>query len=374
MKRIISQICLLLTLTLVGSAQESKINWNVVSDSISLTPKKFESDGTFTLKYSSNTSPIQIVGKFALYPNNKIIHFNEGENLFKFSNYSDIIGINLNSFKYFSNEDLNSKDLYDTLLQVYRRNLFPQLNLTEIEIQLSKRNKFEIVNNELKVKKPLILKGKICEIELSHVVILTEEGDLFKIYDGDFNFLKVGEIKAFECTKIYDYFYERYQRKLEEIILDWETKNRLRNIEFFIENYGPFDNQYKISNDKTVYIWNKKSVKYYINMNSTRYSTGISYGSFYRNKNYSPLFYYNYQANTKYQPSFISTNSDLVGNSNSVSSSTTQSMQNGEVSSSEESTNITLIFESSGKLIQSYQEKLFASPEYGQRFRFINLF
>jgi hypothetical protein len=366
-------ITILLIFTLNVKAQFSNINWNVVPDSIVLTPIKFQSEGTFTFRYTSGASPIQLAGKFTIFPKDKILYYNNGENLIKFSNYSDVIGLNLNSYKYFSNDDLNSRDFYDSLLQGYRKNLFKVVDLAEIEIQISKKNKFEIIDNDLKVKRPFVLKGKLCTIELEQVTILTEEGDLFTIYDGDFNYLKLGQTKVFECRDLYKYIFERYVDKLNEVIANWKKNNSTRSIDFFIENYGPFDFQYDLPFNKKLFVWNKKNIKYNISLNSTTYSKSLNRGTFYRNQNISPLFYYYNQANSRYIPSYISTNNNLVGTGNTISSNTTQSIQNGEVTSNEESIIMSLIFDSSGKLIESYQERVFATPEYGRIFRFINL-
>ena len=344
------------------SAQITKINWNVLDDSITLTPNRFRGNGIISIRTPSGND-LQVKGDIVIAPKEKQVFFNDGDNLFKLKS-EDISLLQIDIYKQLDRRDFaNQNELYDSLLKEYRINLFNTLMLNEIEVLLTKFNVYELGDNGLTVKRPHILKGKICYLSVNKIVILSEEGELYSLNDGDFNYIKFDTSKAFECKDVYDYYYKLYSNKLIQTIADWKNKVKTNNLESLVEMFGPFDKAMNLSSEKKIFVWNKPLVNYQFNINSSSVNTSFSstrtsylykYGSY-----ISPLFYYGNMYRSDAFDSFEKT------------SGINHQFQYGNVFSKDESMTISLTTDTQNNILSVYQDKLFTEAGYGLPFRFI---
>lgn len=355
------------------NAQITRVNWNVFEDSISLTPTRFKGRGTISIRKSSS-SEIEVNGEIIISPKEKQIFFNDGSNMFKLK-VEDILSIGINNYNPINHSDLiNPHDLYDTLLKEYRTNLYKSVLLNEVEILLIKNYHYDLSGNGLSVLNPRVLKGKICYLSLNKIILLSEDGELTTLVDGDFNYIKFDNNKVFECSNLYNLYFKQFEQKLLESISEWKQNIKRNNLESLTEIFGPFDKILTIAPDRKLFIWNKPLMKYQFEINSLGLNSSFSssINSIYQNKytNYiSPLFYYG----NVYRSTF-----DYNGNYNkpssyeTVSTSINRQMQTGNIVAKDESMTISITTDAQNNILNVYQERLFAELGYGLPYRFIN--
>ena len=339
-------------------AQNSKINWNVINDSINLSPSRIKANGSFVYEKASGRADAQIFGEMTVLLKEQQIFYNNGVNLFKL-NYSDFKFLDLDSIKLFTLNDLNQKTFPDSITYHYRKYLYNKLDLNEIIVLISKKNKFELIDGELKIRNPSYINGKICSVSIDNLVLLTAEGELINFSDGDFVNVTVLGKKYMECKTLYNFCYNYFTNDLLNLKDNFATKIKESKIEDLVNLVGPFDKVQLLPNNNKIYIWNKPLPKYYINISTTA-------SSFSRFNSFS-----NYNLNTS--PIFSYTNTYRYLNSNTfgTSSSTSKITQGGEVSTVDEGQLLSLVIDANNKIISVYQERLFAEPSYGLPFRFI---
>ncbi len=368
MKHIIFVMFIYFNLTLTPIIAQLK--WDVVNDTITLTPNKIFAEGSVAVLNGKSGGAINFDGTIEVDMKEKTIFFNDGKNLFQFKN-EDLANVSLNGYGTFSSDDLFKRFFSDSTLQHFRRLLYPNLDLNEITFSLSKRVEYGVENNALVLKNQKSLIGKLCYIDLDNIVILNDDGEIEKLQDGDFNFLETDGFKGFSCKAFYNYIFTYFEKKLKDNINNWNERMKQMDLESLIAFWGPFDNLINISQDKRMITWKKSSLAYYLNLSTLNTSRSFTRNNFLSNiistsnsffENISPFFLYG----NSYRTSDIS----LYGNTSTVSSSLT--IQSGKIVSKEEGFTFTIIQDSNNKIIQVYQENIFAEPQYGSPFRFIS--
>ena len=269
----------ILLITNVSKAQS--VSWNYIDDSLTLSPTRISVNGMFTLIGTDRFN----YGNMVFLLNEEIIFFKDSGNLFKLK-YSDIGKFSLDEFTQYSKESLSQKTFKDSILKSYRALKYKTLNLNEIDILFSKKNKYESTNEGLKVKKPLYLKGKICSINPISLILLTEEGELVKVEDGDFINLKFGNLKAFECNELYSLFFKRYNEEVSLLLKSFDSSCIKLGVSGLINIYGPFNKELSMPNGKKLYVWDKPSIrKIYNSLSLMRNNTYNYLSPFYSNGN-----------------------------------------------------------------------------------------
>lgn len=353
----------------IAYSTAAQIKWDVANDTITLSPNVISTSGSISISKGNNGGTITTSGSIGIALKEKNIYFDDGNNLFKIS--SDALeSLTLKNYGVFTEGELFNDDFKDSVLQHYRRLIYPTLNFNEVSFSSSKRVEYSLEESGLTLKNQRLTIGKLCYIDLNSIIILTEDGQLVTMQDGDFNFLKVGGFKGFYCKSLYNFIFNSYQKKLAENIETWVNTVKQMDIEGLISIYGPFDKMINISTDKKMISWKKNIQAYYLDISTysnsssvikNNYSANIStLGTSYYN-NVSPLFLYG--------NSYRSTYTSIVGSS--LKSSSVFTNQSGKITSKEEGFTIAIIQDSNNKIVQVYHENIFSEPQYGSPFRFI---
>ena len=146
---------LLTILFITNVSRAQSVSWNYIDDSLTLSPTRISVNGMFTLFGTDRFN----YGKMVFLLNEEVIFFKDSGNLFKIK-YSDIGKFSLDEFTQYSKESLSENTFKDSILKSYRALKYKTLDLNEIDILFSKKNRYESTSEGLKVKKPLYLKGK----------------------------------------------------------------------------------------------------------------------------------------------------------------------------------------------------------------------
>ena len=363
---IIFTLLILTVLTVITNAQ---IKWNVTNDTTKLTPTRFIGKG-FVNVNNGKTGTMRVDGTIVVDMKESHIYFNDGKNIFQFEK-DQLSDIKLEGYGSFTGAELFRKSFSDSFLQHYRRIIYPSLELNEIVFSLSKKARYELLDDGLVLKNQKKLIGKICYVDLDNISIVNKDGELEQLKDGDFNFLQVGILKTFSCKDLYNYLFRDFEKRLSENINKWEDDIKKDNIEGLIAFFGPFENIANISSEKKMITWKKIRPAYYFNLStnsrtfsytSNRYLTNLTSngGSFF--SRISPFFIYG--------NSYRSV--DISQSGNSMNMATSQSNQSGSIIYKDEGSTFAIIQDSNNKIIQVYHENIFSDPQYGKPFRFIS--
>jgi hypothetical protein len=247
--------------------------------------------------------------------------------------------------------------------------VYPNLNLNEISFSVSKKVEYVIENSVLSLKNQKVLKGKLCYVDLTNIIILGEDGEIVSMKDGDFNFLEIEHFKGFSCRTLYDYIFPEFKEKLEKIKIQWKENIEESNLENLISRLGPFSNIANISTDKRMITWKRNQQAYYLDINSINIGLSSSknntLANIISNTSFlgavSPLFYYG----NSYR------NTDILLNENKTAVISNQNNQSGLIVSKDEGYTIAIIQDLNNKIVQVYQENYFTDLKYGSAFRFI---
>lgn len=335
-------VCLFAILFITNVSKAQSISWNYIDDSLTLSPTRISANGMFTLFGTDRFN----YGKMVFLLNEEVIFFKDSANLFKIK-YSDIGKFSLDEFTQYSKESLSQKTFKDSILKSYRALKYKSLNLNEIDILFSKKNKYESTNEGLKVKKPLYLKGKICSINSNGLILLTEDGELEKVEDGDFINLKFGNTKAFECNELYSLFYKKYNEEVGLLFKSIDSSYIKLGVAGLIDLYGPFTKDLTMPNGKKLYVWDKPSIrKIYNSISLMRDNT------------------YNYM-----NPFYSNGNNFLAY---SISNSFSSNYTSGSVSEVNDGFVISLTVDSQNIITDVYHEGIIKFLSYGANFKFVN--
>ena len=363
-------VIMLVLINNTSNAQNSDINWSITPDSVTLTPLRFYGNGSITVR--GGGKEIVVDGRLSILPREKVLFYQNGENLFKLK-LEDISEINMDGYRKFNLREINiDKELYDSILIQYRINIYKSLDLNEVEVLLTKKNKYELMDGDLKVKSPKIVKGKICFLNTFTLVLLTEDGELVRLYDGDYNYLKVGSLKVFECSNLYNFVYDNFNKTLKETIKKWEINLKKYTLRELISLIGPYDKLQIIDSSSKMAIWDKETKNYFLNTNSSTSSYynsfGLINGKSSTSTTISPIFYYG----NDYRPISIETTS--TANLTNLTSSKTTSLNSiqGELVSKTISKLLSVVLDNKNKIIDIYQERIFSENSFGLAFKFIN--
>jgi hypothetical protein len=179
------------------------------------------------------------------------------------------------------------------------------------------------------------------------MILLTEEGELVKVEDGDFINLKFGNLKAFECNELYSLFFNRYNEEVSLLLKSIDSSCIKLGVTGLIDIYGPFNKELTMPNGKKLYVWDKPSIrKIYNSLSLMRNNT----------YNYMSPFYSN--GNNFLAYSF----------SNSFSSNYTS----GSVSEVNDGFVISLTVDSQGMVNDVYHDGIIKFLSSGANFKFVN--
>lgn len=346
----------ILFLLIVNFSFSQEVKWNFIDDSLTLSPNRLVGTGSFSIR-KNNPDNVQVSGKLTLLLNDEILFFEDSGNMFKLK-FNDIEFINLDGVpKVITSDNLNNKNYKDSLIQYYRANLYRNLQLNEVLFLFSKKNKYEISDGTLSVKKPMYLKGKLCSISPLSMVVLTEDGELIKAFNGEFINLSFKNFKTFECNGLYEKIYYSYINDVDSLRVNYQSRIKEKTIDEIVGIIGPFDKQQSLPSGNRIYIWDKPEMKQIFSLNTNTFASSNSFStsSTYLNNNYSinnPIVAFNY--------------GNKFTNINSTSS------QSGSISYVNQGAHLSITIDASNKIINVYQERILNKPEYGTNFKFIN--
>lgn len=346
----------ILFLLIVNFSFSQEVKWNFIDDSLTLSPNRLVGTGTFSIR-KNNPDNVQVRGKLTLLLNDDIVFFEDSGNMFKLK-FNDIEFINLDGVPLsIASDNLNNKYYKDSLIQFYRANLYKNLELNEVLFLFSKKNKYEIYDGTLAVKKPLYLKGKLCSINPINMIVLTEDGELVKASNGDFINFSFKNFKTFECNELYEKIYYSYINDLDSLKVSYQNSIKEKSIEEIVNILGPFDEQQNLPIGHRIYIWDKPEMKQIFSLSTNTFASSNSFSksnTYINNSNsiFNPIIAFNY------------------GNNFSNMNSTT--LQSGSISYVNQGAFLSITIDANNKIINVYQERILKKPEYGTNFEFIN--
>lgn len=358
MKNTILQTLFFLNSLLSVEFSYSQNHWNVTNDSITLSPNRFEGEGSIDIIGEGNTNP-HVEGNIIIYLKEKKIVFNDRKNSFQFDK-KKLVSLKMNNYGSFAADELFNSDFADYLLKSYREELYFKLDLHTIEFSSSKRKKYETKEGGLLLVNQKLQKGKICYSDHDEIKVLTEQGELKTFTDGDFNFFISNDLKEFSCASIYFKIFQNFSEKLSDAKSNWKETVKKINIDNLISLYGPFESMLKTTTDKTIYVWRKSKPTYYFNTStfSNTFSNAISSGNSTTNYYYSPLYLYGN----------VYRNNSL----NTMGSSNTSTFQNSKMSIIDEGNILSVTVDANNKIVDVFEENIFSQPLCGRPFRFVN--
>ena len=244
--------------------------------------------------------------------------------------------------------------------------------MNEIEFSSSKKMQFDIDDmGNLYLKNQRKSIGKVCAVGNNFIQIIDSTGRLDIYKDGDFNYLTIGQLKAYNCQTLYDYVYEDFKLTLSNKIKKWENNIILQPLDSLLNIFGTVDNVQNLTTDRKIIKWKKEIPIYEVGLSTlttrTGYNSNISSGnanisSTFNLNNYSPLFIYG----NDYR------NVDLSLYSSSLTINNTSSFQQGNVIRKDAGYSVSIVVDNSNKIIRVLHNNVFSDLKYGQPFRFVN--
>lgn len=366
------RIKFLALLAFIGSSCcKAQINWNTIDDSINLNPPIYTVNGSVTINFLGKI--ITEDNKVQIDFRNKNIYLNNFNNLFKFP-FGEIASLYIPEGEQFDGRLFFENEFKESITKSHRSKLYPGLDLNLVSFTYSKRNKIEM-NKEgrLYIKNEKEKSGKICAVGYDFIMILAEDGELFNLENGDFNSLKTINSVFKDCKSLYNVVFEIFKEELKNKINQWQVNTLGKDINTLIAQYGPITSIKPINTDLTQYEWSWPRITYSIDLNTRSRQLGLN--SFSRTNNYF---------SSVYSSLFGSLGSSLFlyGNSNRTSSSEselsgisttfTNTSQNGTVVMSDKGASIKIIKDKYGKSFNLAHNNIFSDLDYGKPFKFIN--
>ena len=366
------RIVLLGLLVLLGANFcRAQINWNTIDDSINLSPSIYVVNGSAKINFLGTI--ITDDNKIQLDFKNKFIYLNNFNSLFKFP-FSEVSYIKISGGDEFDDKQFFDDGFKEKIIKNHRSKLYPSLSLNEVSFTYSKRNKIDMSKDgKLFIKNEKQKSGKICAVGYDFIMILADDGELFNLENGDFNSLKTINFVFKDCKSLYDVVFENFKGELKSRIQKWEDNALVKNINTLLEQYGPITSIKSIDADLTQYEWCWPRITYNIDINTRSRQLGLN--SYSRTTNYF---------GSAYSSLFGSLGSSLFlyGNSNRSSSSESESSgitstvtntsQNGTVVMSDKGAAIKIIKDKNGRSINLSHTNIFSDLDYGKPFKFIN--
>jgi hypothetical protein len=360
MKKILATI-ILCTSIKISYAQ---FNWNTINDTVTLNPATYTVNGSATIKNMGQI--ISVDNRIIIDFKNKQIFINNFNNLFKFG-FFDISNLYLSDAqKVYSEDIISDTEFRDNVIKSYRKKLFNELELNVATFTYSKKNKIDITKEgKLYIKNEKQISGKICAIGIDFVLVLTEDGELLNMEDGDFNSLYCGGTYAKDCKNLYNLIFSFFKKELEQKVNYWEKEVSEKKLNELISTYGAINSIKQINNELTQFEWNWPQITYKVNIRSN--SRQISLADYNKSTTFlgfatSKLFLYN---NT-YRES--NSSSDITG----VTTTSTNISQTGTVVQSDEGSSIILIKDKSDNTKLLKHKNIFSELDYGKQFKFVN--
>jgi len=346
----------------------AQINWNIIDDSVNLTPSKYSLLGSVTI--ISLGRIITVDNLVDIDFNDKSIYVNNFNNYFKFP--FDQVD------KFYTSDLIKSIDISGnsefkkTVISNYRKSLYDKLDLNTISFTYSKRNKIAITDDgKLYYKNEKGIQGKICEIGVDKVTILTEEGELETFSDGDFISLKTQNIQAKNCRTLYNYVYNSFKKDLNQFMQNWENEINTFDITKLIETFGSLNAIKEITPVLKQYEWRWPEINYLININAQSNQRTSSF-------NFSNSLFLGttnqYRLNSISNSLFLYYNTFRYLNpySNTLALTSSNSNQRGIVSMTDNGKAIVIVKDNTGKSISLYHKGFFSDIKYEQPFKFVN--
>ena len=363
------QIFLILAL-LITKSSISQINWNTIGDSIKLSPQLYPVSGSVTINMlGSILSPDNV---FYLDYKNKMLYVNNFDNLYKFP-FDQVSKTNMADFGETSGAEIYDSELKDKIIKAYRKSIYSVVDLNVLSFTYSKRNKLAVTKEgRLYVKNEKQVNGKICSAGIDYINILTEDGEILTLNDGDFLSLKAAGITTKNCKTLYNLVFREFKYELENKIKNWEKYTVDLDLSKLITEHGPLHSIKEINSELKQFEWNWPIITYNVDLSSS--SRQISTNSFTRSINYFG------RSNTSIYGS-VGSSLFLYGNSyrsyssdglfSGVSGTISNVSQNGTVTMLDDGASITIIKDKSGKTISLRHKGIFSELNYGSSFRFI---
>ena len=354
-----------------GNFCAAQINWNTIDDSINLSPSIYVVNGSAKINYLgtiiTEDNRIQIDFK------NKIIYLNNFNNLFKFL-FSEVSFFNITEGEEFDGKQFFDDGFKEKIIKSYRSKLYPILNLNEVSFTYSKRNKIDkSKDGKLYIKNEKQKSGKICAIGYDFIVILTEDGELFNLENGDFNSLQTITSVFKDCKSLYDVVFENFEKELNSKIEKWKLNTLAKDINVLLDQYGPVTSIKQINSELIQYEWSWPRIIYNIDLNTRSRQLGLN--SYSRPNNYVSSTYgslFGSLGSTLFLYGNSNRSSSSGSESSGITSTVTNTSQNGTVVMSDKGAAIIIIKDRSGRSTNLSHNNIFSDLDYGEPFKFIN--
>jgi hypothetical protein len=356
---------------LFTSSSYSQFNWNTIDDSISLSPEIYSINGGITISFLGKV--ITEDNKVYIDFKSKNVYVNNYNNMFKFP-FDQVGKIYITDLEEFNGSSLFETELKESIIKSHRKQLYHGLDLNLATFTYSKKNKIDMTKEgKLFVKNEKQRIGKICAVGLNFAIIVTESGELLSMGDGDFNSLTIANTSAKDCKTLYNLIFNYFQKELDTRIDSWEQDVLTLDVNSLVNRFGPIHTIKEVSPEIKQYEWKWPKVTYQVNISTSSKQFGI--GNFTRQSNYSGNTFSSIYGSVTGSSLFAYGNSyrtaNLESSSFGITSTITNTSQNGDVVMSDEGSSITLIKDKNGKSTLLFHTNIFSELGYGKPFKFI---
>jgi hypothetical protein len=349
----------------------SQFNWNTISDTISLSPEIYSINGGITINFLGKV--ITEDNKVYIDFKGKNVYVNNYNNMFKFP-FDQVGRIYITDLDEFNGSSLFDSELKENIIKSHRKQLYHGLDLNLATFTYSKKNKIDMTKEgKLFVKNEKQRIGKICAVGVNFVVIVTEAGEMLSMGDGDFNSLSIANTNAKDCKTLYNLIFKYFQKELDTRIDSWEQEVLTLDVNSLVNRLGPIHTIKEVSPEIKQYEWKWPRVTYQVNISTVSKQFGI--GSFTRSSNYSGSTFSSIYGSATGSSLFAYGNSyrtaGLESSSFGITSTITNTSQNGDIVMADEGSSVTIIKDKNGKSSLLFHTNIFSELGYGKPFKFI---
>jgi hypothetical protein len=373
MMRISTKKVLILVLLFLSTSNNifSQFNWNTIDDSVSLNPNLYLLNGSATI--SGLGKVITDDNKIYLDFKNKNIYLNNFNNVYKFP-FDQVLYIFISEGEEFSGKTFFESEFKEKTIKSHRKKLFNSLLLNNVLFTYSKKNKLDVSKDgKLFVKNEKLKTGKICAVGLDFVVILTEEGDLLNMSDGDFNSLSFDNNKVKDCKTLYNIVFSYFQSELEKRVDRWEQDILSMDITRLLNKFGPLNISKDITSEIKQLEWEWPIITYQVNLSTAVRQFGL--GDFMRRTTFTSNAISSIYGDIAGSSIFMYGNSNRTGSIESsmsgLNTTITNTSQNGKITMLNEGAKVSIVKDKFGKSIILNHKNIFSDLNYGSPFKFI---
>lgn len=364
-------ICMLLA-TLSACSISAQIQWLEEPDSVNLNVDNVTEQANFMI----GNEPISGPTNFNL--TYKVLFLKDKNGWYRLeANDLDVVN---SVFGEFSGKALFSAEGIEEVRSYYRKKKYPDLHLNKIRVSVARNPKYNVKDDALVIINEKVLDGKICGIEPNSLTIVDYNGKLTALENKDIAYIDVLGRRYFGVSALYKDFFDLYKVQLNKSISNWKDFFIGASLEKFVDIEGPYDRGVEV-NGKRIYIWEHIYQVYDVNVGSrsttsgvgvqavtagatsSEIATGITDASLIRAGNFGF-----FSSTEQVSRSFIA-NAYTLGSNFGITN--TASNTNGYVVGRPIKVSVSVKVED-GRIINVFQENVFAKPVYGMRFKFVN--